>query len=245
MVDKIKHWIINIFSNKNKFSMKFLEKKIIKKIFLSFIFLMFLPFLLIIIYSLPFVKPISTLMLRDIVVLRGYDRQWMSIETISPNLKNAVIMAEDGKFCDHNGVDWAALDDVLDRDHGPNRGASTIPMQMVKNLFLWQGRFYIRKAIEIPIALGSDVILSKKRIMEIYLNIVEWGPGIYGAEAASRHYFNTSAAHLTPRQGALLAASLPNPYKRNPAKPGLGMRELADVFEARAYNSGAYIGCIN
>ncbi|WP_182417813.1 monofunctional biosynthetic peptidoglycan transglycosylase [Bartonella sp. HY038] len=221
------------------------KKTLVKKIALGLILLLLLPFFLLLFYNLPFIKPISTLMLRDVVLLRGYDRQWVSIRAISPNLINAVMMAEDGKFCSHNGVDWDALGDVLDNDGGPNRGASTITMQMVKNLFLWQDRSYVRKAIEIPIALGANILLSKQRTMEIYLNIAEWGPGIYGAEAASRHYFNRSSSNLTPRQGALLAAALPNPYIRNPTKPGPGMSQLARVFESRARNSGAYIACVN
>ena len=221
------------------------KKTLLKKVFIGLLLLALLPYVLLICYNLPFLKPMSTLMLRDVVLLRGYDRQWVPISAISPNLVNAVLMAEDGKFCSHSGVDWDALGDVIDNDGGPNRGASTITMQLVKNLFLWQDRSYIRKAIEIPIALGANVFLSKQRTMEIYLNIAEWGPGIYGAEAAARHYFNRSAANLTSRQGALLAAALPNPYIRNPAKPGHGMSQLARLFESRARNSGAYIGCVN
>jgi monofunctional biosynthetic peptidoglycan transglycosylase len=118
-------------------------------------------------------------------------------------------------------------------------------MQTVKNLYLWHGRSFLRKVLEAPLALYFDAIMPKKRIMEIYLNIVEWGPGIYGAEAAAQHHFGRSAKDLSRRQAALLAAALPNPIERNPAKPGPGMRRTARVVEARALRSGGYVQCVD
>src|SRR6185295_15301036 len=106
-----------------------------------------------------------------------------------------------------------------DRSKGPNRGASTVSMQVVKNLFLWKSRSYVRKALEIPLALYADLVWSKRRTMEIYLNVVELGPGIFGAEAAAQAYFHRPAKELTAGQAALLVAALPNPVERNPAKP--------------------------
>jgi monofunctional biosynthetic peptidoglycan transglycosylase len=156
----------------------------------------------------------------------------------------AVLVAEDARFCSHRGIDWAELENALDDDDGRMRGASTITMQTAKNLFLWTGRSWVRKVLETPLALYSEAILSKRRIMEIYLNVVEWGPGIYGAEAAARHHFGVSAASLSPSQAALLAAVLPAPSLRNAADPGPGTRRIASRIAARAEKSGAYAGCV-
>jgi monofunctional biosynthetic peptidoglycan transglycosylase len=118
-------------------------------------------------------------------------------------------------------------------------------MQTVKNLFLWQQPFgTLRKLLEMPLAVYFDLALPKRRIMEIYLNIAEWGPGIYGIEAAAQHHFGRPAKDLTRRQAALLAVTLPNPITRNPAKPGPGLRRLAGVIERRAARAGGYVGCL-
>jgi len=201
-------------------------------------------FILLGLYALPVIHPISTLMMKDYTFGATLKRQWVGFDEISPHLVNAVMMAEDGQFCRHYGVDWRALHGEVMRDGGPVRGASTISMQTVKNLFLWHGQSYLRKGLEIPLALAADVVLSKRRLMEIYLNIAEWGPGIYGAEAAAQFYFKRSASRLSARQGALLAVTLPNPYLRNPAKPTANLNRLARVVENRAARSGAYIGCL-
>jgi len=183
-------------------------------------------------------------MIKDLIRSGSYERQWIPLEKTSPALVNAVLMAEDNLFCNHHGVDWQALQQVVNDDDGPQRGASTITMQMIKNLFLWHDRSYLRKAVEIPLALGADTLLSKKRIMEIYLNIVEWGPGIYGAEAAAHYYFGRSAQNLSAREGALLAIALPNPERRNPVYLTPRLAYLARIIEARAFRSGAYITCL-
>lgn len=208
--------------------------------------LVILPYALILLYLLPFLHPVSTFMLGDLALFRGYDRRWVSFDDISPALVQSVMMSEDGQFCAHNGVDWVQLRGVLDdalRGRA-TRGASTISMQTSKNLFLWNGRSFVRKAMEIPLALASDFLWSKRRMMEIYLNIAEWGPGIYGIEAAARYHFKTSASKLSRRQAALLAVSLPNPYERNAGKPGRGLRRLASMIERRAKGSGEYIKCL-
>jgi monofunctional biosynthetic peptidoglycan transglycosylase len=205
-----------------------------------------IPAILTFVYAIPAVHPLSTLMLKDLVTGQSYDRQWVPLEAISPHLVDAVMMSEDGQFCRHDGIDWGELRDVVDDALAgeETRGASTITMQSVKNLFLWQGRSFIRKGLEAPLALYFDAVLSKRRIMEIYLNIVEWGPGVYGAEAAARHHFNRSARDLTARQGALLAVTLPNPIERNPARPGAGLRRLAALIGRRAAHSGDYVRCL-
>lgn len=205
-----------------------------------------LPVVLTLVYAIPGTRPVSTLMISELVLLNGYDRRWMNLEEIGSPLANAVLMSEDGQFCNHRGIDWGALNEVVqDALAGsPSRGASTIPMQTVKNLYLWNGRSYVRKALEIPLAVYFDVVLSKRRIMEIYLNIAEWGPGIYGAEAAAQHHFGRPARQLTARQAALLTVTLPNPIARNPAKPTAGMNRLANRVERLARRSGAYVGCL-
>ncbi len=217
-----------------------------RQIALIAIVIVALPYVLIVLYAPSFIHPISTLMLRDLLLFRGYDRQWVAFEDISPNLVRSVMMSEDGQFCIHDGVDWVQMRGVVtDALEGEaTRGASTIPMQTAKNLFLWNGRSFIRKGMELPLALAADFVWSKQRMMELYLNVAEWGPGIYGAEAAAKHHFGVPAAKLTRRQAALLAVSLPNPIDRNAGKPGRGLRSLASLIERRASRSGEYIKCL-
>lgn len=205
-----------------------------------------LPYALILIYKLEFIHPVSTLMLWDLATLQGYDRQWVEFEDIAPVLVQSVMMSEDGQFCSHDGVDWVQMNGVIQDalDGESTRGASTIPMQTAKNLFLWNGRSFVRKGLELPLALGADLVWSKKRLMEIYLNIAEWGPGIYGIEAAAQHHFKVSAAKLSRRQASLLAVSLPNPITRVASKPAKGMKRLASLIERRAKGSGDYIKCL-
>lgn len=192
-----------------------------------------------------FVPPVSTLMAYEFITRGGnVQRNWVPIGRIAPVAVASVMMSEDGRFCSHHGVDWTELTRVIDRPGGPNRGASTIAMQAAKNLFLWPSQSYLRKSVEMPIALYADFVWGKRREMEIYLNIVEWGPGIFGIEAAARHYFNRSAAQLTAPQAALLAAALPNPDERNPAHPSAGMRSIAGTIADRARQSGAYTDCL-
>ena len=206
-----------------------------------------LPVVLTILYLPPFVHPISTLMVKDLITFQGYDRQWVPLEDVAPVLAHSVIMSEDGQFCSHRGVDLGELKQVVDDAIAGERtrGASTITMQTVKNLYLWQRPFEtVRKVVELPIAVYFDLVMPKRRIMEIYLNIAQWGPNIYGIEAAAQHHFGRSAKNLTRRQAALLAVTLPNPITRNPAKPGPGLRRLANLIERRAAQSGDYVDCL-
>ncbi|MGR6432824.1 monofunctional biosynthetic peptidoglycan transglycosylase [Rhizobium sp. PAMB 3174] len=220
-------------------------RPIFRRIVRIALFLLVLPYLLIFVYLLP-VHPVSTLMIADLVTFQGYSRQWVKLDDVAPVLVQSVMMSEDGQFCFHDGVDWeqmrGVVDDALDGE--ATRGASTIPMQTVKNLFLWNGRSFLRKALELPLALAADAVWSKRRIMELYLNVAEWGPGIYGIEAASHYHFNVPASKLTRRQAAYLAVSLPNPLERNAGKPSSGMKRLASIVERRARASGEYIKCI-
>ncbi len=205
-----------------------------------------LPFILTLIYIPASIHPVSTLMVANWSFGATVNRRWVPLEEISPFVTQSVISSEDGQFCSHGGVDWAAVnlvvDDLIEGERP--RGASTIAMQTVKNLFLWPNRSYVRKALEVPLALYADMIWSKPRMMEIYLNIAEWGPGQYGIEAAARHHFKKSAKRLSRRQAALLAVTLPNPIARNPRKPGRGMKRLVRLVEKRAKQSGAYVKCL-
>lgn len=181
--------------------------------------------------------PISTLMAARVLSFQRVERQYVPLRRISPNLIRAVIAAEDGKFCEHHGVDWKALHEVVAdvvEDDDTSHGGSTISMQTAKNLFLWHGFSYIRKPIEIPLALGLDGVWGKRRMMDTYLNVAEFGRGVFGAEAASRRYFRKSAANLSPREAALLAAILPSPRRRNPARPTAFVSNYAASIEARA-----------
>lgn len=204
------------------------------------------PPVLIAAYTPSFVHPVSTLMVRDLVIAHGYARTWVAFDDIAPVLVQSVLMSEDGRFCSHHGVDWNAVNVVIDSalDGERPRGASTIAMQTVKNLFLWSSRSYLRKGLEVPLAFFADAVWSKRRLMELYLNVAEWGPGIYGIEAASYYYYGVSAARLSRRQAAYLAVALPNPNVRSPVKPSPGLTRLATLVERRAQQSGAYIRCL-
>jgi monofunctional biosynthetic peptidoglycan transglycosylase len=205
-----------------------------------------LPVVLTLLYRIEFVRPVSMLMIADTVMLNGPKRDWVEIEDVAPVLLQSVVMSEDGQFCSHRGVDWGALNevitDVLEGERA--RGASTITMQTVKNLFLWNSRSFVRKGLEIPLAIWFDLALPKKRIMEIYLNVAEWDIHLYGIEAASWSYFDKPAFALTPREAALLTVALPNPRARNPAKPGTGLSKLAGRIQERARQYGDRAGCL-
>ncbi|MCC2098718.1 MAG: monofunctional biosynthetic peptidoglycan transglycosylase [Hyphomicrobiales bacterium] len=193
-----------------------------------------------------YVPPVSTLMLARWATLKPVTRLWTPLEQISPNLVAAVITSEDARFCRHNGIDWNALDDQLNAEDGPSRGASTIAMQTAKNLFLWPHKSVIRKAIEVPLAMAIDFAWPKRRIIEVYLNIAEWGDnGLFGAEAASRHYYGRSARNLSRRQAAVLATALPNPILRRVNRPSRHHQRLARIIDRRARTAGPWLDCLN
>ena len=190
--------------------------------------------------------PISTIMLERYVTLQSTHRAWIPLARISPNLIRSVVTAEDAAFCEHHGVDWRALYQVLRNagEDGPQRGASTISMQLARNLFLWQGRSYIRKGLEIPLALLIELTWPKHRILEVYLNIAEWGDGVFGIEAAAQKNFHHSAQYLTMHEASLLTVMLPSPLKRSAGRPGPGTQNLAGDLAARVAIQGADIACI-
>ncbi|MFN3624331.1 MAG: monofunctional biosynthetic peptidoglycan transglycosylase [Hyphomicrobium sp.] len=190
--------------------------------------------------------PFSMLMAQRFLTGTSIDRQWVPIERISPNLSRAVIVAEDGRFCRHWGIDFVEAANAIRRSSTAYpRGASTITMQVAKNLFLVPAKSYLRKMIEIPLTFAIELAWPKWRILEIYLNIVEWGPGVFGAEAASRAHFGRSAASLTPRQAAQLAAVLPNPIVRDAGSPGPRTAHKASIIQARAARTREASACVD
>jgi monofunctional glycosyltransferase len=193
-----------------------------------------LPYLVVPFYRV--VDPVSTLMLWRWATGQRVIRTVVPLERIAPVLPATVIASEDGRFCSHRGVDFREIRDAIEdaEDLSEVRGTSTITQQTAKNLFLWGGRSYLRKALELPLAFWIDLVLPKQRVLEIYLNIAEWGPnGQFGAEAASRFAFGKSAQDLTARDAATLAAILPNPRRRSARVPGPAVRRLAALYEAR------------
>ncbi len=204
-----------------------------------------LPVVLTLLYTV--VPPTSSLMLYRSITGQPVWQEWVPLDEISVSLQRSVVVSEDSTFCQNSGVDWTAVRRQVDKllEGKRPRGASTITMQLAKNLFLWNDRDYVRKALEVPLAMLLDTVLTKRRVLEIYLNVVEWGPGIYGAEAASQTFFGKSAAKLSATQAAILATALPNPIARNPAKPSSGHRRLASINRSRAQVAGEVLNCIS
>jgi monofunctional biosynthetic peptidoglycan transglycosylase len=193
-----------------------------------------LPYLLVPLYRV--VDPVSTLMLWRWATGARVVRSKVPLERIAPVLPATVIASEDARFCTHHGVDWEVIRDAIEEadDISEARGGSTITQQLAKNLFLWGGRSYVRKALELPLALWIDLVLPKRRVLELYLNVAEWGPsGQFGAEAGSRYAFGRLASDVSAREASLLAAVLPNPHRRSARLPGPAVRRLAGVLEAR------------
>ena len=176
--------------------------------------------------------PINLYQLSEAWRLGGIEKDWVSWEEIAPVMGRSAVAAEDANFCNHWGFDMAAI--RLAIEEGGNRGASTISQQVVKNVFLWQGRSYIRKAMEAVLTPVVELVWTKQRILEVYLNVAEFAEGVFGIQAAAQHYFGVDAVDLTAVQAARLAAVLPNPKKFSAAKPSSFVRQ-----RARAIISGA------
>src|SRR5580704_849324 len=208
--------------------------------------LLALPYLLAPLYR--FVQPVSTPMLWRWATGARVERIVVPLDRISPALPLAVIIAEDGTFCRNRGIDLGAMREAIeqaDDDIGASRGASTITQQTAKNLFLWQGRSFVRKALELPLAVWLYLVLPKRRVLEIYLNIVEWGPnGEFGAEAASHWAFNKPARGLNTAEAAALASILPNPVRRSARTPSPLVRRLAGVYVRRSADFPNLDACI-
>lgn len=201
--------------------------------------LMAVPLVLSVLYNTG--HPLSTLMLGRMLTGARVERIWTPLSGFSPILVRTVVASEDARFCVHHGVDIAEMRKVVEKadDLEDLRGTSTITMQVVKNLFLWQRPEVPRKLLELPLALWLDAVMSKRRILEIYLNIAEWGPdGTFGAAAAAAQQFGLAPSRLNADQSARLAVMLPNPARRSAGNPGPGLRRLADRLEARVPREG-------
>jgi monofunctional glycosyltransferase len=183
--------------------------------------------------------PMSMLMLTHRLSGETIQHEWVPLAAISPNLRRAVITSEDGKFCRHYGFDLGEIRAAMRSTEGFGRGASTITQQLAKNLFLWPGKSYVRKALEVPLTLAIEGLWPKRRILEVYLNIVEWGPGVFGAEAAAQYHFGKQARQLTEREAAQLAVALPNPIARDAAAPNPALARRASTIQARMRAAGA------
>jgi monofunctional biosynthetic peptidoglycan transglycosylase len=170
-------------------------------------------------------------------------KDWVSIDNISKHMPQAVYAAEDQKFLEHNGFDWKAMEEAWEKNKKGKRikGASTISQQTAKNVFLWPSRNLVRKGLEAYFTFLIETIWTKERIMEIYLNVIEMGPGIYGIEAASQTFYNRPASKLTRQQAAMIAAVLPNPIRWSPAKP-TGYIRSRQSWILRQMNNLAPIG---
>lgn len=208
------------------------------------LFIAALPTLVILIYGVVG-PPITPLMIIRAIEGEEIHRTWRPLEAIAPELRLAVIAAEDARFCQHHGFDTEALNREMDAwlDGGRPRGASTITMQTAKNILLWPGRDLLRKAIEAWMTPQIELLWSKRRILEVYLNVIEFGPGIYGAEAAARRFFGRPASQLDRRQAALLAAVLPNPRLRSAGRPTPMVLRRAVMIERRSAQLGALADC--
>jgi monofunctional glycosyltransferase len=208
--------------------------------------LLLLPYLLTPLYR--FAMPVSTPMVWRWITGERVTRSVVPISALPAVLPRTVVVAEDARFCSHSGIDWKEIKDAMDEADALEdmRGGSTITQQVAKNLFLWPGRSLVRKALEIPLALWIDFVLPKQRVLEIYLNIAEWGPeGEFGVDAGARRAFNKSARNVTAGEAALLAAILPNPIRRSAKQPRAGVRRVAGIYEARAASApGAVDGCV-
>jgi len=219
--------------------------RILRWLLFAFTIWFFIPYYLTCLYI--FVDPpLTAFMLGDAFGGRRINYRWRDLEQIAPNLIIQVIASEDGRFCEHWGVDWSAIDKAVDAiaEGRPRGGGSTIPMQTAKNLFFWNRPAFLRKPFEILLSYYMDLVLGKERLIEIYLNVVEWGPGLYGAEAAAQRYFGKSAALLSTQEAAQLAAALPNPKRRNAGRPGPRTFALASRLRARALREREAAHCV-
>ncbi len=172
--------------------------------------------------------PINLYQMSEAWRLGGISKDWTSWDTIAPSMGRSVVAGEDANFCLHWGFDIAAI--KLAAAEGANRGASTLTQQVAKNVFLWQGRSWLRKAMEAVLTPFIELVWSKQRILEVYLNVAEFGDGIFGVQAAAQHYFGVDAADLSPTQAARLAAILPDPKGRNPVKPSAFVKRRATAI---------------
>lgn len=190
--------------------------------------------------------PVTPLMVIRLFEGQGFERDWVAWEQIAPQVRQAVVASEDNLFCSHSGFDWGSLEAAAKAYAAGDRagGGSTISMQTAKNLFLWPSRSVIRKALEVPLTAAIEVAWPKRRILEVYLNIAEWGPGIYGIEAAAQHYFKRAAKDLSTRQASQLVAVLPNPLEWRPTPASDYVARRAATIRTRMRQLGPLLDCV-
>ncbi|MGN6748092.1 MAG: transglycosylase domain-containing protein [Xanthobacteraceae bacterium] len=220
-------------------------RRLVRTLIILVLAILLIPYVIAPLYR--FVDPVSVPMLWRWASGKRVQRITVPLNRTAPALRLAVIVAEDGSFCRNRGVDLAAIREAMQQSDelGEARGASTITQQTAKNLFLWEGRSFIRKALEFPLALWLNVVLPKRRVLEIYLNIAEWGPnGEFGAEAGARWAFGKSARDLNPSEAAELAAILPNPIRRSARIPSVLVRRLAALYERRSIEFSGLDACV-
>jgi monofunctional glycosyltransferase len=221
-------------------------RRIAIRVAIVLLVLLLIPYALAPLYRV--IDPVSTPMLWRWATGARVERIVVPLDRIAPILPLTVILAEDGSFCRNRGIDLGAIREALqqsDDDFAASRGASTITQQVAKNLFLWSGHSVVRKVLEIPLAIWLNLVLPKRRVMEIYLNIAEWGPnGEFGAEAAARYAFGISARNLDALQAAELASILPNPVERSARHPSVLVRQLAAIHLRRAAAHPSLAACL-
>ena len=209
---------------------------LVRAIFVAGLIVLFIgPVIVVAVYR--FVPPpVTYLMVQRVFEGRGFDRRWVPMKKISPSLVRAVIAAEDARFCEHHGFDFEAIEKAMAANAAGKklRGGSTISQQTAKNVFLWPGRDWVRKGLEAWFTVLIEVGWGKERIMEVYLNSIEWGPGVYGAEAAAQRNFKVPASKLTTAQSARLAAIVPKPLSWKAARPGPYMKRRAGSINRNA-----------
>jgi monofunctional biosynthetic peptidoglycan transglycosylase len=219
--------------------------RLVRWLIVAVVALILLPYLIVPIYRV--VDPVSTLIAGRWILGKRVERTVVSLGQVAPVLPRTVIASEDARFCSHRGIDLVEMRAMLDdaEDITDIRGGSTITQQLAKNLFLWPGRSFIRKGLEFPLALWIDLVLPKRRQMEIYLNVAEWGPnGEFGIEAGARKAFNKSARDLTAAEAGLLAAILPNPRRRSAMQPRPAVRRIAGIVQGRAARARSIDACL-
>jgi monofunctional biosynthetic peptidoglycan transglycosylase len=223
-----------------------LGRRIRRLLLWALLIALFLPAALLVVFRFVPV-PLTPLMVIRLIEGEQLHKDWVPLAEIAPALRQAVVAAEDNRFCEHGGFDWTALGEVLDdlREGGRPRGASTITMQTAKNLFLWPHRSLLRKGLEAWLTPQVELIWGKRRILEVYLNIAEMGPGIYGAQAAAQRHFGKSAADLGRLEASLLAAVLPNPRVSSPAAPTDYTLDRASTIRRRIDQLGPMLACTN
>jgi monofunctional glycosyltransferase len=219
-------------------------KPVIRVVVTVFLLILLLPFVLTLLYGT--VAPVSTVMLWRWAKGERVERIWVPLDRVAPALVSTVIVAEDARYCRHHGIDFKGVVEIIEtEDLREARGGSSITQQTAKNLFLWPSRSFFRKALEVPLALWLDLVLGKRRVLEIYLNIAEWGPtGEFGIEAGARRAFGKSAPDLDAHEAALLVAVLPNPHRRDARQPGVRLGRLAAIYRSRAATFRNVASCV-